>query len=365
MAFGHRASRKQTYALVGITGHSGTGKTYSALRLAFGMAQGGTVAMIDTENGRGEMYSSKFPPYQVESLYPPFTPPRYTELVAKAEAEGAKVLIIDSFSHEWEAQGGVLEMAENYPEGKSKFKVPKLQHKKLINAILQSRMHVIISMRGKDEMVDGVDEKGKKTWKASGRIIPIQERRLKHEMTVSLIIGYSGNEQDYRCKLAKNCPEELHPMFADQVLTEQIGKDFATWLAEGEVESRENRWKRETLEAASLGTANSRDHWKKLPKEAQDFLKRDEKHMAELATSREQADDAMQIEPDESPGQPAESEAEQSQERPEGAPDFSPQFKACHTIEQLNDLCSDLRDSEAPSEFWAGLETKRRKELSK
>ena len=50
-----RASRKQAKLRMAITGASGAGKTYSAILLALGL--GGKIAMIDTEHGRGEIYS--------------------------------------------------------------------------------------------------------------------------------------------------------------------------------------------------------------------------------------------------------------------------------------------------------------------
>ena len=120
-----RAVRKSVPMLVSISGTSGSGKTYSALLLAAGIAgPSGKVGLIDTENGRGEMYADSpgikaaLPNgYLYLRFDPPFTPERYIEHLQAAESAGIAVCIVDSGSHEWEGIGGVSEAAEK-AEGK-------------------------------------------------------------------------------------------------------------------------------------------------------------------------------------------------------------------------------------------------------
>lgn len=284
MAFGHRASRKQTYALVGLTGHSGMGKTYSALRMAKGLANGGPIGMIDTENGRGEMYGDEFE-YNVESISQPFTPNKYSEAIMRAQAAGIVVLITDSFSHEWEGIGGVLEVHDaNKAKGQQAWNIAKAPHKRLVNTMLQSRMHNIICMRGKDELiVDGKD------YIKTGIVKPIQDSRFDYEMTLSLIMTGDGSY-----KIGKNCPSKLRPYFDGRCVTEDSGRHLLAWLKEGKPELREEGWLRDARMKAGEGSVAFAEFWKSIGTECRGFLKQ---HADELKTIKEAADDAMQVDP--------------------------------------------------------------------
>ncbi|WP_423806808.1 AAA family ATPase, partial [Phascolarctobacterium succinatutens] len=101
-----KAERKKAFLKIAITGVSGSGKTYSALQLAQGL--GDKIAMIDTENGSGELYSNLCE-YDVAPMAAPFTPEKYIDYIHEAEQAGYNVLIIDSLSHAWAGEGGVLD----------------------------------------------------------------------------------------------------------------------------------------------------------------------------------------------------------------------------------------------------------------
>ncbi len=118
------AVRENASVLVGFAGASGSGKTLSALRFATGLAgPNGRIAFIDTERGRALHYA---PPPGVTAdpskgtfafdhleLNPPFTPAAYLGAIKAADESGLyKVIVVDSFSHEWEGEGGVLDMQE-------------------------------------------------------------------------------------------------------------------------------------------------------------------------------------------------------------------------------------------------------------
>jgi len=165
------ARREGTKLLLGLAGPSGSGKTYSALLLASGIVEttGGRVVMIDTESGRALQYA---PPgddafeFDYLQLGPPFSPDRYREAFAAAEAHAGAggVVIVDSTSHEHEGPGGVLEWHDAEVERRAgddqakaervKFAAwgpPKAERRKLINRILQSRCHVIFCFRAKEK----------------------------------------------------------------------------------------------------------------------------------------------------------------------------------------------------------------------
>ena len=95
MAF-RKAQRKQAKLRLAITGPAGSGKTYSALQLAFGL--GGRIAMIDTENGSGDLYSN-LGDYDISTMTQPYDPRKYLQDIHEAEKEGYDIIIIDSLSH--------------------------------------------------------------------------------------------------------------------------------------------------------------------------------------------------------------------------------------------------------------------------
>ena len=57
MATFRKAERKKAKLRLGIVGPAGSGKTYSSLLIAAGL--GGRIALIDTENGSGDLYAGR------------------------------------------------------------------------------------------------------------------------------------------------------------------------------------------------------------------------------------------------------------------------------------------------------------------
>ena len=69
---------------------------------------------------------------------PPFTPDRYLESIRALAKRGFRAVVVDSMSHEWEGEGGVLEMADrDTSKPPSNWIKPKAAHKKLVNGLLQ------------------------------------------------------------------------------------------------------------------------------------------------------------------------------------------------------------------------------------
>lgn len=106
------AVRDDTSLLIGIAGASGSGKTMSALRMATGLAQGDPIYFIDTEAKRGLHYAQEFK-FKHLDMRPPFTPEAFAGAISTAEKAGAKVIIIDSMSDEYEGMGGLQEMHDD------------------------------------------------------------------------------------------------------------------------------------------------------------------------------------------------------------------------------------------------------------
>ena len=163
MAF-QKAVRKKAKLRLALTGPSGSGKTYGALQIAKGL--GGKVACIDTEHGSASLYSDLVD-FDVMELGAPYSPERYIAAIKEAEAAGYDVLIIDSTTHEWSGSGGVLELVDQVASSKfrgntwSAWNDLTPRHRAFIDAMVQSKMHIIATGRSKTETAQ-VEENGRK-----------------------------------------------------------------------------------------------------------------------------------------------------------------------------------------------------------
>lgn len=148
---------------VALVGGTNSGKTYSALRLARGIAgPKGKIAVADTEGGRTLHLKKEFA-FDVAMLDPPHRPQRYAQLARDAEAAGYDALVIDSFSAEWAGLGGVLQWSDEEAQrmaggderklervkGASWIK-PKQAHKSMVYSLLERRIPIIFSIRGEE-----------------------------------------------------------------------------------------------------------------------------------------------------------------------------------------------------------------------
>lgn len=146
---------------VSLTGGTNSGKTFSALRLARGIAgPNGKVAVLDTEGGRTLHLKEAFA-FDANVMQAPFRPERFAEAALAAEKAGYDVLVIDSFSMEWVGLGGVLDwQAEEHAKlggsdakkGQSWIK-PKVAHKAMVYSLLQRRIPIVFSIRGEETFV--------------------------------------------------------------------------------------------------------------------------------------------------------------------------------------------------------------------
>jgi len=109
-----KAQRQGARLLIQLSGVSGSGKTFTALQLAYGMTgnDANKVVLIDAENRRGSLYANALPqPFNIIDFYAPFSPERYIQAIDAACKAGAEVIVIDSVSHEWEGPGGCQDIA--------------------------------------------------------------------------------------------------------------------------------------------------------------------------------------------------------------------------------------------------------------
>lgn len=155
------AKRDEVKLRIGISGPSGTGKTYSALLLAAGITNDWSkIAIIDTENGSANLYS-KLGSYGVLELNHPYTPERYIEAIRTCENGSVEVIIIDSITHEWNGSGGCLDIHNKLGGRFQNWAQITPRHQAFIDAILQSKCHVITSVRSKTDYSMDSDANGK------------------------------------------------------------------------------------------------------------------------------------------------------------------------------------------------------------
>jgi archaellum biogenesis ATPase FlaH len=108
-----KASRKKVKINLGLQGPSGSGKTFSSLLIAYGLVGNlSRAAVIGTENHSADLYAH-LGNYNSLSLESPYSPERYIEAIHKWLMAGMEVIIIDSISHEWEGNGGILDIHGN------------------------------------------------------------------------------------------------------------------------------------------------------------------------------------------------------------------------------------------------------------
>ena len=251
----HKAERKQAKIRIGLFGPSGSGKTMSALLMANGITSWDKVAMIDTENGSGELYSH-LGAYNVLTLQAPFTPEKYIEAIKTCENAGMEVIIIDSITHEWAGQGGILEIADDLGKAaKNSFAVwGKLtpRHNKFIETILQSSAHLICCGRSKQEYALNEVEKNGKKVNVPEKIglKAITREGFDYEMTISfdLMINHYATTSKDRSGLFMD-----HPEF---IVDNATGQKIKEWNNNGKIDQpTEEQNKRMAAACLALGAS--------------------------------------------------------------------------------------------------------------
>ena len=243
------AVRENVPLLIGLVGGTGSGKTYTAMRLASGMAEGKPFVVIDTENGRARHYADKFR-FDCGDLRAPFKPTNYLGAIKAADAAGYPVIVVDSASHMWSGEGGVLDWQENEldrmagDDWKKREAVkmaawikPKLDQKEFTNGLLQIRAHLILCFRAemKIEMERNAQGKmeihAKKSLTGLDGWIPICDKNLPFELTTSLLFTADRPGIPQPIKLQEQ-HRALFPL--DKQVNEESGKLIAAWAKGGQ-----------------------------------------------------------------------------------------------------------------------------------
>ena len=280
-----KATRVKEKLRLGLAGPSGSGKTYSALKVAKGLASSwDKVAIIDTEHGSGNLYAD-LGDYNHLELLPPFTPELYIEAIDTCINAGMECIVIDSISHEWEGQGGILEIS-NSMTGNSFTNWAKLtpRHNKFIDRILSSPTHMICCLRTKTEyaLTKETNWKGKEVDVPKKIGLKANTREgFDYEMTVAFDIEhkthYAATSKD-RTRVFEN----MHEL----VLSEEHGELLLTWMNQGSESTLPNV--QDIKKETGLKTANEILQPPKLTKDQQEMIDLRGKHNALLIEANKQ-----------------------------------------------------------------------------
>ena len=190
----------------------------------------GKIAVIDTENHSADLYAH-LGGFNVLALDQPFTPEKYIEAINLCERSGIECIIIDSCSHEWSGKGGCLEMHE---EVTSKMRIPNSftawaaispKHQAFIDAILQSKCHVITTLRSKTEYVL-TERNGKQVPQKVG-MASVTRDGFEYEVTISLDID------DEHMALSSKDRTGLFSEKGKFRITVETGQIIANWCNAG------------------------------------------------------------------------------------------------------------------------------------
>lgn len=260
------AVRQNVSVLLGLSGGTGSGKSFTAMRLASGLAGGKPFVVIDTEAGRALHYADAFR-FDHGDLRAPFAPAAYLDAISAADAAGYPVIVVDSMSHEWAGDGGILDMQEHEldrmagDDWKKREAVkmaawikPKMEHKRMMQRLLQIRAHLILCFRAEPK-IEMVRENGKTVIQPKHTLtgldgwVPVCEKNLPFELTASFLLTADAPGVPKPIKL----PDQLRPFFSlDQPITEASGASVAGWAAGGITPDWREPHRRALNEAAGM-----------------------------------------------------------------------------------------------------------------
>jgi len=221
-----KAQRQRVKLKLAITGPAGSGKTTAALTLARGLTNHGRIAVIDTENRSASLYADLFD-FDVLDLEPPFEDRKFSEGIQTSVEAGYDAVIIDSGSHFWEA---VLDYKDkldkrggnsftNWSEATRRFRG-------VLDAVLQSPIHVLVCLRSKMDHVLEKDEKsGRQVVKKVG-MAPVMRDGVEYEFTVVLDLDMSHQAASSKDRTR---------LFDGRIfeITEATGRSLRDWLDGG------------------------------------------------------------------------------------------------------------------------------------
>ncbi len=240
MGMMRKAQRRKAKLRLGLSGPAGSGKTMGALLVGYGITgDWDKICLIDTENYSGDLYANyskdgiEIGEYNVISLTAPYLPDRYIAAIKECEAAGIECILIDSLTHAWSGEGGLLDKKgqiekSNKPGVNSwtAWRDVTPMHNRLVEAILSSKSHIIATLRAKMEHVQEKDPATGKTVIRKIGMNPIQRDGMEYEFTTFVDI-----DQDHQCTSTKDRTSIVDGKVFN--LTSDLGRQFLQWLESG------------------------------------------------------------------------------------------------------------------------------------
>ena len=243
-----KAQREHVRIKISIAGPAGSGKTMSSLLMAYGLIKAehpewdditiwDHIVVADSENGSASLYvgtqvgTTKIGAYNVIDLSPPFTAQTYIDAIHMAEEHNMSVIIVDSLSHVWSGDGGLLDeqgkIAARTNNSYTSWRTISPQYTKLVDTILQSPCHVITAVRAKMDYQQVKGDNGKTQVKAVGMGMVLRDG-YEYEVTVALML-----DADHVASATK----DRTGLFDGQyfTITADTGKKLYEWLSSGTV----------------------------------------------------------------------------------------------------------------------------------
>jgi hypothetical protein len=211
-----------------IAGPSGSGKTWTALSIARHM--NGKVALLDTEHGSASKYADLWE-FDVLEMAPPYHPQRFVKAIEAAAEAGYSVLILDSLSHAWAGTGGLLEIVDEIAarmkttNSYAAWKDATPIHNALIEAILAAPLHVIATMRSKQDYSMDKDASGKTIVRKVG-MQPIQRDGFEYEFDV-----FAEMDIDNRLIVTKTRCPALAGLVVSKPKGDELTATLLEWLS--------------------------------------------------------------------------------------------------------------------------------------
>ncbi|MBP1083482.1 AAA family ATPase [Bacillus capparidis] len=263
------AQREKLKAVVGFIGCSGSGKTAGALLTAYGMMREAypeateadvwkKIGLIDTEHNRSKLHvglvfdDTKIGRFQHINFQPPYTTERYNLAVLTMKKAGAEVIIIDSLSHNWQGEGGIVE-THGQMQGNSFQNWGKMapETTKLVKTLTQNDVHILATLRTKQEYVVEPNNEGKMAPRKVGTK-PVQKDEMEYEFMLNFQIDI-----DHVAETSKDNTQlfEGHP----QKINADVGRNLYKWLELGIDVKAEEESKRVSLIDQIKAIANGND----------------------------------------------------------------------------------------------------------
>lgn len=222
-----KAVKEKLYTRIALAGPSGSGKTMTSLIAARELVgPEGRILLVDTERRSASLYADLHD-FDTVDFEAPYDPRELIALLDAATREGYDAVIIDSLSHFWVGDGGLLDIVDQAGGSFQKgWKAGTPIQNKMVEKVLSYPGHIIATMRSKTTYVVNEKNQPEKVGTA-----PVQREGMDYEFTVVLDIDRKHNITVDKSR----CPELTEVGVFPGTQTAKYMRLLADWLDGGAV----------------------------------------------------------------------------------------------------------------------------------